>query len=53
MITTELQVTVIVTIYYEHGMHNTAQARYTTQQWELTRKITKSGIKLTTPTEPI
>ena len=53
MNTTGLQVTVIVITYYEHGMHNTAQARYTTQQWELTMKITKSGIKLTTPTEPI
>ena len=53
MNTTELQVTVIVTIYYEHGMHKTAQARYTTQQWESTMKISKSGIRLTTLTKPI
>ena len=31
MNTTELQVTVIVTIYYEHGMHNTTQHRQDTQ----------------------
>ena len=47
MKTTNLQVTIIVTIYYEHGMHNTTQARYTTQQWESIMKISKLGIKLT------
>ena len=38
MNTTKLQVTIIVTIYYEHGMHNIAQARYATQQWGSIKK---------------
>ena len=53
MNTTELQVTIIVTINYEHGMHNTAQARYTSQQWESTVKISKFGNKLLIPTKLI
>ena len=53
MNTTELQVTIIVTINYGHGMHNPAQARYTTQQWESTVKISKSGNRLLTPTKLI
>ena len=38
MNTIELQVTVIEKIYYEHGMHNIAQARYATQQWGSIKK---------------
>ena len=53
MKSTESQVTVFETFYYEHDMHNTAQSWYTTQKLEANMKTCKTSIILSISTKPI